>query len=270
MSNNNNDNNNNSSNEQTPLKNNKTNADDQIHHDSPCPKKEEHLGASRQYWRDIILGVNDGIISTFLLVAGVAGGGMTSSQILLTAIAGALAGAVSMMAGEYVATKSQNEVLSGELVLESIHVQEFLDEELEELVDLLEMIGIEHDEMRQPLLAYYRQNPKSLLKVMKTLEFGVVEQEVRNPLIAGVASCFLFLAGSVPSVVPFVICTTDPMQGLLLAGLATIIALFLVGAIKTWATRGHWIASAAENLIIAGCGGLLAYAVGAEFGTIMN
>ena len=77
----------------------------------PVQKQEEHLGASRQYWRDIILGVNDGLVSTFLLVAGVAGGGLLSRDILLTAIAGAVAGAVSMAAGEYVATKSQNQVL---------------------------------------------------------------------------------------------------------------------------------------------------------------
>lgn len=66
--------------------------------DSGVPPSE-HLGKHRQYWRDIILGVNDGLVSTFLLVAGVAGGGLSSIDILLTAIAGALAGAVSMFAG---------------------------------------------------------------------------------------------------------------------------------------------------------------------------
>lgn len=63
---------------------------------SPTHTREEHLGSSRQYWRDMILGVNDGLVSTFLLVAGVGGGGMPSRDILLTGIAGALAGAVSM------------------------------------------------------------------------------------------------------------------------------------------------------------------------------
>ena len=75
------------------------------------PDYQEHIGSSRQYWRDIILGVNDGLVSTFLLVAGVAGSGLDVRDILLTAIAGALAGAVSMAAGEYMATKSQNEVM---------------------------------------------------------------------------------------------------------------------------------------------------------------
>ena len=64
------------------------------------PAVTDHLGKHRQYWRDIILGVNDGLVSTFLLVAGVAGGGLSTSDILLTAISGAIAGAVSMYAGE--------------------------------------------------------------------------------------------------------------------------------------------------------------------------
>jgi hypothetical protein len=67
-------------------------------HDKSGPQ-DDHLGKHRQYWRDIILGVNDGLVSTFLLVAGVAGGGLLSVDILLTAIAGAIAGAVSMFAG---------------------------------------------------------------------------------------------------------------------------------------------------------------------------
>ena len=54
---------------------------------------EPHVGESRQYWRDIILGVNDGLVSMVLLVAGVVGGGLSTSQVLLTAIAGSLAGA---------------------------------------------------------------------------------------------------------------------------------------------------------------------------------
>ena len=92
-----------------------------------------HIGESRQYWRDIILGVNDGLVSIFLLVAGVVGGGLDASQVLLTAIAGSLAGAVSMASGEYLATKSQDEVLEAELTLERSHIINFKDQELDQL-----------------------------------------------------------------------------------------------------------------------------------------
>jgi hypothetical protein len=74
------------------------------------PAHNEHLQRTRQYYRDMMLGVNDGLVSTLLLVAGVVGGGMTVNVVLLTAISGAIAGAISMFAGEFVATKSQNEV----------------------------------------------------------------------------------------------------------------------------------------------------------------
>ncbi len=72
-----------------------------LREDSPY---EPHIGETRQYWRDIILGLNDGLVSTFLLVVGVVGGGLETDQVLLTAVAGALAGAISIAAGEYLAT----------------------------------------------------------------------------------------------------------------------------------------------------------------------
>jgi VIT1/CCC1 family predicted Fe2+/Mn2+ transporter len=232
----------------------------------------KHLGSSRQYWRDIILGVNDGLISTFLLVTGVAGGGLSSNDILLTAIAGALAGAVSMCAGEYVATKSQNEVMQGELALEKEHVMSFRDEEVNELRTLLELIGItdEQNEMREQLLMYYRVNPEALLKVMKTLEFGVVEDQVRSPILAGLFSCVLFVGGSIPSIVPFIFSGDRPYLGLMAATILTTTSLLVVGAIKTWATRGDCFVAAMENLIIAGCGGVLAYSVGAFFNQLLH
>lgn len=233
--------------------------------------KSEHLGASRQYWRDIILGVNDGLISTFLLVTGVAGGGLMSDQILLTALAGALAGAVSMASGEYVATKSQNEVVRGEIALERDHVEENLEDEMDELSDLLALIGItpnktsDDDNMHDRLLSYYRHDPEALLKIMTTLEFGHLEEEERSPVVAGGCSCLLFLVGSLPSVLPFIFSGDDPLRGLFWATACTITALLAVGAVKTWATRGDCCTSALENLIIAGLGGVLAYMVGFLF-----
>ena len=82
--------------------------------DAPPPGYTPHIGETRQYWRDIILGVNDGLVSMFLLVVGVGGGGFDREEVLLTAVAGAIAGAISMAAGEYLATKSQDEGLKAE------------------------------------------------------------------------------------------------------------------------------------------------------------
>jgi vacuolar iron transporter family protein len=233
----------------------------------------DHFGKTRQYWRDIILGVNDGLVSTFLLVAGVTGGGLKSQNILLTAIAGAVAGAISMCAGEYVATKSQNEVMRGELALERIHVHENFNAELEELDEkLLSLIGIATTEiqLRQEIRTYYGSNPNALFQLMKALEFGVLEAEERSPLRAGLTSSILFIAGALPSVLPFAFSSDDPTNGIIAAAGLTCIALLGVGAMKTWATRTNCASAAMENLIIASCGGGIAYGIGVLFQLVVT
>lgn len=239
---------------------------------APAPRRIEHLGKHRQYWRDMILGVNDGLISTFLLVSGVVGSGLSPTDILLTAIAGALAGAVSMSAGEYIATKSQNEVLQGEIGLEQQHIREDIAEEIKEVDVLLETIGIpqEKEELRQQLFYHYENDPDALLKLMVALEFGVVEEEERSPFFAAFASGILFFLGSLPSLLPFACGEQSTSRSLLIACVATVIALLIVGAVKTWATRGNWLSAALENLAIAGVGGVLAYYVGALFDHIVH
>lgn len=232
----------------------------------------EHLGKHRQYWRDMILGVNDGLVSTFLLVSGVVGSGLTPTDILLTAIAGALAGAVSMSSGEYIATKSQNEVLNGEIGLERVHVQEHHAEEMMEAGRLLETIGIpqEKQELREQILQHYESDQGALLKLMIALEFGVVEDEERSPVFAAAASGLLFFVGSLPSLLPFVWGENSTTRSLITACVATAASLLIVGAVKTWATRGNWFMAAAENLLVAGVGGVIAYYVGVLFENVIR
>ena len=228
------------------------------------PSYTDHLGKQRQYWRDIILGINDGLVSTFLLVIGVAGGGLTNKQIFITAIAGALAGSISMFAGEYLATKSQDEVLKGEIKLENRHIQYYHSDEVKELPDLLSLIGIPrdgHDLLRNQLLEFYSSNKDALLKVMIALEFGVLEKERRIPLLAGLTSGGLFFIGSLPSAIPFLICS-DPIKGIFFAIISTLICLLIVGLVKSFVTRMSWFRSSFENFIITVLGAVLAFYIG--------
>lgn len=246
---------------------------DQERNTTTVKKRKEHLGKHRQYWRDIILGVNDGLISIYLLVAGVVGSGLTTTDILLTAIAGALAGAVSMSAGEFIATKSQNEVLQGEIGLERVHIRENNRDEISEAVELLETIGIsacDNAELHEMVLLHYERSPDALLKLMVALEFGFIEEEERSPIMAAFVSGFLFFLGSLPSLLAFVPSHLPPAQCLAIATIATITMLLIVGGIKTWATRGSCIESAMENLVVAGLGGCLAYVVGAWFDQLIH
>lgn len=221
---------------------------------------EPHVGASRQYWRDIILGVNDGLVSMFLLVAGVVGGGLDRRQVLLTGVAGAIAGGVSMAAGEYLATKSQTEVLESEIDLEKTHIEHFRNRELAQLYQVFRDIGIAEGDLPDVVRAF-SQDDQTLLNAMKVMEFGVVDSEERSPIKAMLMSSGLFLGGSIPSVAPFLF-DLRPHVALAIAALLLAIALFSVGVVKTFITRTNPIVAGLENLAIATFGGVVAYLVG--------
>ena len=183
----------------------------------------DHLGRHRQYWRDIMLGVDDGLVSTFLLVAGVSGGKLSVNSVLLISISGSIAGALSMSFGEYVATKSQDEVLNGEISLENMHIRDHKQDELRELDTLLDKIGIPSDSsclLRQEVKEFYHDSDEALLKIMTALEFGVLDEERRNPFGAAAFSGLLFIIGSLPSVLPFCV-AKNTFTGLIVAEICT-------------------------------------------------
>lgn len=228
---------------------------------------EPHVGTTRQYWRDIVLGVNDGLVSMFLLVAGVVGGGLTAEQVLLTAVAGAIAGSISMAAGEYLATKSQEEVLDSEIALEKTHIQHFREQEVDQLRGFFADMGVAADDMDGVVAAFARSD-ETLLNAMKSLEFGVADSERRSPYMAMFVSGALFLVGSLPSVLPFVV-TNDTGVGLAWAAALSMLGLFIVGVVKTRVTRTQPLKAGLENLVIAGIGGFIAYGIGSLFDNVI-
>ncbi|HJU80548.1 MAG TPA: VIT1/CCC1 transporter family protein [Acidimicrobiia bacterium] len=221
---------------------------------------EEHVGRSRQYWRDLVLGINDGLVSMLLLVVGVVGGGLDRQQIVLTGVAGALAGAVSMATGEYLATKSQDEVMESELALERTHIKHFRQQEVDQLYPMLREVGVSESDIDSVVKALTRDD-EVLLNSMKVLEFGVVDTERRSPMSAAWASGGLFLLGSIPAVVPFLF-PISRTTGVVVAAITAGLCLFAVGVVKTFVTRTNAFAAGFQNLIIAGVGALAAFGVG--------
>lgn len=225
---------------------------------------EPHVGETRQYWRDIILGVNDGLVSMVLLVAGVVGAGLSREDVFITGVAGALAGAVSMAAGEYLATKSQDEVLKSEMALERVHIKHHREAELDQLRDMFAEMGLREDDLDSVVTAFDRSD-RALLNAMKALEFGAPESERRSPYRAMTFSGVLFFLGALPSVIPFMLVESTG-TGLWWATVLSGIGLFGVGVAKTRVTRTNPIIAGLENLLIAGVGGVLAYYVGDALG----
>lgn len=228
---------------------------------------EPHIGESRQYWRDIILGLNDGLVSIFLLAVGVVGGGLDTDQVLLTTLAGALAGAVSMAAGEYLATKSQDQVLEAELKLEKVHIRDHRQQELDQLTEMFADMGLREEDVEMVVAAFDRSDD-AILNAMKALEFGFVESERRSPYRAMLASGVLFLVGSLPVVLPFLVFDSANVA-LAWASVLALTGLFMVGVVKARVAKHHWLSSGFENMVIAGVGGVIAWLIGSAIGTAL-
>jgi len=234
-----------------------------IYGETPGHRYVPHQGGYRAYIRDMILGINDGLVSVFLLVVGVVGGGMNAQQTLLAGISAAVGGAISMAFGEYIATKSQSEVTSGDLKLEGEHFQHHRDQEIEQVFMKLQELNLKGDLLAQATNAI-GESDQALLEFMKAFEFGCTEEDSRSPIVAMLASGALFLSGAAPSVIPFA-CTKDADLALIIACSVCIGILFMVGALKTLATRTNWFISGMENLLIGACGGGIVYGVGRLF-----
>ncbi|MDX1691007.1 MAG: VIT1/CCC1 transporter family protein [Acidimicrobiia bacterium] len=237
--------------------------------DTPASAEEvpyrPHVGPTRQYLRDIILGVNDGLVSIFLLVVGVVGGGLAAREILLAGIAASVAGAISMSAGEYIATKSQEELFDSEEELEREHLLHHRDIEREEIREMFGDMGL-RDDLVEDVVDALDGDDETFLRVMMALEFGVVDEERRNPYLAAAFSGLLFLAGSLPSILPFFFVESTGL-GLWIAAAGSGVGLFAVGVAKTVTTRKPWLLSGLENVAIAAAGAGLSYLIGSLFDT---
>ncbi len=236
--------------------------------DETRPPYQEHLGPRSLYLRDSILGVNDGLVSMLLLVVGVVGGGVDSEFVLLAGLAGAFAGAVSMAAGEYMATKSQEELIDAELALEVEHFKHDKDKELDEIREFLGDLGLGNDST-ESVVAEAAVDDDVLLGLMKAFEFGVIDEVRRNPYLAMATSGLLFLLGSAPSVLPFAF-IDSPKTGLVVAIVGAVIGLFIVGVLKTLVTRKSPVRSGLENVAVAGVGAAVAYSIGLGYDALVN
>lgn len=237
------------------------------YHHHHLPPYEDHAGHTQRYLRDFVLGVNDGLVSTFLLVAGVVGGSMVTRDVLLAGIAAALAGAISMAAGEYMATKSQDEAFQAELERERIHLLHYRDQEREELRAMFAEMGLSGDDLAK-VVEIIDGNDDAMMRIMAGLEFGIVDEHRRNPIRAAISSGGLFTLGALPAVLPFAF-DPSPALGLAMAALATGVGLFVVGVVKTTLTRRNPVLSGLENLAIGVGGGVASFLVGRLFGAVV-
>lgn len=225
---------------------------------------EEHM-QFRNYMRDVILGANDGLVSVFALVVGVAAGGFIPKEVLLTGIAGIVAGAISMSIGEYISTKSQEEVFDAEKALERKHIENNMEHEVGELREFYTAKGFE-GELLETIVQKIASDPEILLTEMMMAEFGVLEEERRSPITATIIVGIAFAIGSVLPVLPFFF-VSSTLTGIIISSILSTIGLFTIGGLKGYVVRGNIYRAGFENFSLGAAGAVVTFIIGSLVGS---
>ena len=157
------------------------------------PHKESHLVERIGWLRAAVLGANDGIVSTASLVVGVSAAATTTSEALVAGIAGLVAGAMSMAAGEYVSVSSQSDTETADLAREKAELETQPEAELEELTQIYVSRGVGYGlakEVARQLMA------KDALGAHARDELGILEHMVARPVQAALTSAATFAVGA--------------------------------------------------------------------------
>jgi VIT1/CCC1 family predicted Fe2+/Mn2+ transporter len=201
----------------------------------------------RSNWlRAAVLGANDGIISISSLAIGVATASVTREPILLATVAGLVAGALSMAAGEYVSVSSQTDTEKADIEREAQELKAMPDEELHILAEIYERRGLKKEtalQVAQELTA------KDALAAHVRDELGINEISQANPIQAALASGASFTAGGLLPLIVVVFAAVDNMEYFLYG--FTIVSLIILGAVSA-KTGGSSIPKAILRIVVWG------------------
>lgn len=235
----------------------------------PKPISVEEVGARHQGLgnsdglRAAVFGVNDGLVSILCLVTGVAGAAVSYATILLTGVAGLLAGAFSMASGEYISMRSQREMFEYQIGLERAELAQYPVEETEELALIYMARGLPEDEARA--LAHRMTADLELgLDTLAREELGLNPDELGSPWMAAISSFLAFSIGGAIPLLPFLLGIQQ--QALQTSIVLTALALFGVGAVLSlFSGRNAWWGGI-RMLLIGAAAGALTYLIGSFMG----
>jgi len=241
-----------------------------------APARVEEDIADRERWhrsgrsgtlRAVIFGVSDGLVSNLALVMGVAGAagtaGADGSFIVLAGIAGLLAGAFSMAAGEYISMQSQRELFERQIALERAELEAMPEEEQAEMAALYRAKGFPQDEA-EAIAARLFEDPERALDTLIREELGLDPKELGSPVGAAAGSFVAFAIGAVVPVLPYLI--LSGAAAFAVSIVVSLIALFAVGAGVSLLTGRGFLFSGVRQVLIGAAAAVVTFAVGSLIG----
>ena len=214
--------------------------------------------------RATVFGVNDGLVSNFSLVMGIAGGTSEQSIILLAGVAGLVAGAFSMASGEWISVRSQRELYENELRIEREELAAFPEEEREELELIYRAKGLSAPAARE-LVQTIMDQGDAALDTLAREELGLDPTRLGSPWAAAISSFFAFAIGALLPIIPFFF--GSGTAATIVSAVLSVIALFAVGAATSIFTGRHAGRAGVRMALIGACVAAVTYGVGTAVGT---
>ena len=232
-------------------------------------KSEHRVGDVASFLKEIVYGGNDGIVTTFAVVAGFAGAGAEGAAavgtiaVLLFGLANLLADATAMGLGAFLSSRSERDVYMANRAKELHEIEHNAEYERAEAIEILQAKGVSEADANG-FADLYQRNPELMADFMMQYELGMADPREDNPAMNGLATFLAFiLFGSIPLIPYFLMAPTVETFHASVA--ATALALVLLGTLRWYVTRENLMRSVGETVLVGGTCAVIAYAVGLAF-----
>jgi VIT1/CCC1 family predicted Fe2+/Mn2+ transporter len=233
-------------------------------------KNEHNISPFSTYLKELVYGGNDGIVTTFAVVAGFSGANIGDHAlnfsivtVLLFGLANLLADGAAMGLGNYLSIRSEKKLYKNYYDKELEETQKSFDYEIEETEQLFENQGFNKEDSKT-LTKIVSKNTDFWVRFMVQHECEMENPEGDSPLYCGLATFLSFVFFGFIPLIPYFF-NSDPSATFVYSSLFTAGALALLGSFRAFATKDSYIISIIETLIIGGTAAVLAYIVGALF-----
>jgi VIT1/CCC1 family predicted Fe2+/Mn2+ transporter len=220
-----------------------------------------HQDVSGGWLRPAVFGAMDGLVTNIALIAGVGGSGAGARLIVLTGMAGLVAGAFSMALGEYASVETQNDQVRAEVKVERDELRRHPAAEQAELVTSFVQMGLTRDTAKK-VAAEVHANPSLAVRVHINQELGVNPDDQPSPWVAAGSSFLCFAIGALVPLIPYLLGFTSLLTGLA-AGAG---GLFVAGALSSRFTTRSWWLGGLRQVGFGVIAAVATYLVGASIG----
>lgn len=228
-------------------------------------EKTLHGAVAGDVLRAVVYGANDGIVTTFAIVAGVAGAKLSADVVLILGVANIVADGLSMGMGDFLGSVSEEKFKQRQLRMEKWEYEQIPEIEKQELVQMYREKGYSKKDSQQ-LVSIHSKNPKHAVELGFQSELGETPEKKDKLWRTGLATFVAFIiAGSLPLTPYFMAAVGVPIlvnHQFPISIAATVIALFSIGSLRTKLTGGSWLRNGLEMLLVGSIAAGAAYIFG--------